>query len=302
MTRSELTAAHPNFFIVGAPRCGTTAMYEYLRQHPDIFMPYRKEPVYFGADLHKRVPTLDEEGYLSLFRPGRNKRRRGEASVWYLYSKTAAAEIKAFSPDARIIIMLRNPVDMIHSLHAHWLFTANEDIVDFAEALAAEPDRLRGERMPPRAVRPEGLQYRTLGRYAPHVRRYLDTFGASNVKVIVFDDFKAHPADAFRATLQFLDVDPAFVPDFSVVNENKGVRSVTLQQLTASPRFRNAIGRLPGPVHHAVRRLLKRANIKRERRSALDPALRASLTNEFARDVEELGTVIGRDLSAWSRA
>jgi hypothetical protein len=173
----EASGPRPNFFIVGAPRSGTTAMYEYLRQHPDVFMPYRKEPVYFGSDLTKRPPFLDEAGYLKLFGPGKGRSRLGEATVWYLYSETAAAEIKAFDPDARIIIMLRDPVEMIYSLHSHWLFTGNEDIEDFGQALEAEEDRRQGRRLPDDARRPEGLQYRACARYTSHVARYLLTFG-----------------------------------------------------------------------------------------------------------------------------
>src|SRR5438093_1590857 len=105
----------PTFFIVGAPRCGTTALYTYLRQHPDLFLPENKEPHFFGSDLYHPgfVRNLDE--YLSLFLEAGNKKRAGEASVWYLYSRNAAAEIMAFCPSARIIAMLRNPVDMMYS-------------------------------------------------------------------------------------------------------------------------------------------------------------------------------------------
>jgi hypothetical protein len=297
-----MTAPRPNFFIVGAPRCGTTAMYEYLRQHPDVFMPYRKEPVYFGADLHKRLPYLDEAGYLKLFASSAGERRLGEATVWYLYSATAADEIKAFAPDARIIIMLRNPVDMMHSLHRHWLFTANEDIDDFAEALAAEDDRSRGRRLPPRVRRPEGLQYRASARYASHVERWLATFGSAAVKVIIYDDFEADPAGVYRETLEFLGVDPEFQPDFSIVNPNKGVRSAWIQRVTSSKQFVATASKLPGPAFHLLRRVLKRMNMRPEPRASLDPALRARLTREFAPDVEELGRIIGRDLSGWVAA
>jgi hypothetical protein len=294
-----MTIPRPNFFIVGAPRCGTTAMYDYLRQHPDIFMPYRKEPVYFGADLTKRLPYLDEEGYLKLFSASNGEARVGEATVWYLYSQTAPREIEAFSPDARIIIMLRDPVDMIHSLHSHWLFTGNEEIGDFEEALAAEADRRSGRRLPRNVRRPEGLQYRSVGRYANHVKRYLDTFGRDRVHIIVYDDFSASPNDEYRATLEFLGVDPTFEADFSVVNQNKSFRSARIQRLLSADRFRSITSRLPGPAYHAVRRALKRVNMRPESRPALDQALRTGLASEFQSDVDQLERLIDRDLSAW---
>lgn len=289
----------PNFFIVGAPRGGTTAMYEYLRQHPEVFMPYRKEPVYFGTDLSKPQPAMSEAEYLALFRPGRGKRRLGEASVWYLYSRTAPAEIKAFAEDPRIIIMLRNPVDMMYSLHGQLLFSANEDIADFADALAAEEDRRRGQRLPPRARRPEGLQYRAVARYASHVRRYLTEFGPHAVRVILYDDFTADPARMYRETLDFLGVEPSSEPDLSIVNRSKGVRSRWLQRLIYAPAFQRATSRLPSRLNRTVRRALKRINIKEQPRRKLDAELRARLTAELADDVRELELVIGRDLSAW---
>jgi hypothetical protein len=290
----------PNFFIVGAPRCGTTAMYEYLRQHPDVFMPYRKEPVYFGSDLTRRQPPMTEAEYLALFRPGAGRHRLGEASVWYLYSQTAPAEIAAFSHDPRIIIMLRNPVDMMYSLHSQLFFSANEDLADFGDAIAAEADRREGRRLPPRARRPEGLQYRACGRYASHVRRYLDAFGRDAVHVIIYDDFSADAAASYRRTLEFLGVDASFRADLSIVNRSKAPRSRWLQQLTYAPWFMRTTARLPKPVNHVIRRSLKRMNFKEQPRMVLDPALRAALTLEMAPDVAELGELLGRDLSSWS--
>lgn len=295
-----MTDPRPNFFIVGAPRCGTTAMYEYLRQHPDVFMPYRKEPVYFGSDLTKRRPHMTEDQYLALFRPGAGRKRLGEATVWYLYSQRAPAEIKAFSHDPRIIIMLRNPVDMMYSLHSQLFFSANEDLADFGEAIAAEEDRRHGRRMPPRARRPEGLQYRACGRYASHVRRYLEAFGPEAVHVIIYDDFSADAAGSYRRTLDFLDVDASFQADLSVVNQSKAPRSRWLQRLTYAPWFMRTTARLPKPMNHVIRRSLKRLNFKEQPRTVLDPALRAALIREMAPDVAELGELIGRDLSQWS--
>jgi hypothetical protein len=290
----------PNFFIVGAPRCGTTAMYDYLRAHPDVFMPYFKEPVYFGRDLSKRSRTFDEQAYLELFQSSRGERRLGEATVWYLYSETAAEEIKAFAPDARIIIMLRNPVDMMYSLHSLMLLTGNEDISDFEEALAAEPDRARGLRIPKGARRVEGLQYRACGRYAKHVRRYFDTFGRAAVSVITYDDFRRDTASVYRETLEFLAVDPDFRPDFAVVNRNKAVRVRALQRVTASDLFIRVTARLPGPVLHRLRKGLKRINTKAEVRPAMSPQLRDRLVRELEPDVTELSSLIGRDLSPWT--
>ena len=139
----------PNFFIVGAPKCGTTALYAYLAQHPDVFMSDPKEPHYFGSDLdfrYRRRPS--DQQYRSYFAGAGDRRRIGEGSVWYLYSECAADEIGQAVPDARIIVMLRDPVEMIPSLHSQFVYNGHEDLA-LADALAAEEDRAQGRRIPP---------------------------------------------------------------------------------------------------------------------------------------------------------
>ena len=143
----------PSFFIVGAPKCGTTSLCKYLEQHPDIFIPSIKELYYFCTDStgKKRANTLEE--YLSFFEGGKGK-LCGEGSVWYLFSKEAASEIYKFNPEAKIIIMLREPVSLMYSLHSmHLANGSNEDILDFKLALEAEEDRKQGKRIPEKCFR-----------------------------------------------------------------------------------------------------------------------------------------------------
>ena len=151
----------PDFFIVGAAKCGTTSMYRYLRKHPEIHMPPTKWINYFNADLRCATNCPDRETYRRHFAGVRDEKRVGEASESYLYSTQAAAAIRRSCPSADIIIMLRNPVDMMHSLHSQLLFSGVEEIEDFREALKAEPLRKRGQRLPPPAHHPqEWLLYR----------------------------------------------------------------------------------------------------------------------------------------------
>jgi len=149
----------PDFFIVGAPKCGTTAMYIYLKEHPEIFMPEEKELHYFGSDLKSHWFQRDLNKYLSHFSACNGKKRVGEASVWYLYSKKAATEIKDFSPSSRIIIMLRNPIDMMYSNYYQFLYNGNENLPSFNEAIEAEEDRKRGMSIPETVHFVEGLFY-----------------------------------------------------------------------------------------------------------------------------------------------
>jgi len=291
----------PDFFIIGAPRCGTTAIYDFLRQHPEVYMPQRKEPVYFGADLTKRHPYLTEQRYLDLFRGAEGKKRVGEATVWYLYSETAPGEIAAFADDPRLVAMVRNPVDMMHSLHGLLRFTGNEDL-PFEDALDAEPDRARGRRLPANTRRPEGLQYRRCARYAEHLRRWISVFGRERVHVIVFDDFRSDSLGTYQSLLEFLGVDQSFVPRMGVVNANKAPRGLRVQRAANTEAFQRALWSLPGGAAHAVWRGIMRMNSRVVTRPTLEPALRRRLNEEMAESVIDLGALLQRDLAHWSRA
>ncbi len=293
----------PDFFIVGAPKCGTTAMYNYLRQHPDIFMPDRKEPHFFGSDLYSPWYIRDINTYLSLFKDVKDKKRVGEASVWYLYSKRAAYEIKEFNPDAQIIIMLRNPVDMMYSLHAQRVYNGSEDILDFEEALNAEEERKKGLRMPPHPGLVCAMFYREAARFTEQVKRYLDVFGRENVHIIIYDDFKNNTATVYKETLRFLGVDEDFTPDLKVINPSKIVISGFLRDfLQMPPDFARLLVKIFIPFRGVRQRIierLKRWNTVYKPRPPMNPELRKRLILEFEPEISELGRLIGRDLSMW---
>ncbi len=289
-------AQKPNFFIVGAPKCGTTAMNDYLAQHPEVFVPDIKEVHFFGSDLNFSKGALrDPDAYLALFQ-GATEPRLGEASVWYLYSRTAAREIYTFNPDAKIIVMLRNPVEMLYSQHSQFLYNGNEDITDFREALAAEPERRAGRRIPESAHLVEGLFYADTVRYAEQVARYFEIFGRENVHVILYDAFRADLPGTYRKTLQFLGVQDDFAPEFEVVNPNKRARSKLLRSFVQSPP--ESVKRLsrvlfPRSLRQRVMKGLDQANIRYEARAPLDPELKADLERRFAPEVRDLEQLLG---------
>lgn len=296
-------AVRPNLFIVGAAKCGTTSMYEYLARHPEVFMSAVKEPYYFGCDLdiapYWRV--RGESQYLALFEKASGEKRVGEGSVWYLCSHSAAEEIKSFNPDARIIIMLRNPVDMLYSLHGQFLRSYNESIFDFIEALAAEDDRRAGRRIPPSAHFPGGLQYRKVARFTGQIQRYLDVFGTDAVHVILFDDFTTDTAGVYRAALRFLEVDDSFQPEFDVHNRSSAIRTAPDRKfLKKRPKLKKFIERaLPLPLRRGMGRVVESLFAPVQRANALDPKTRSALQAEFAGEVAALGRLLDRDLSHW---
>lgn len=289
----------PDLFIVGAPKCGTTALYSYLKQHPEIFMSPLKEPQFFASDLlGGRRHTLTWPTYLACFAAARGQKRIGEASVAYLGSERAPREIRAFNSAARIIIMLRNPVDMMYSLHSQRL-VFNTEYRDFEAALQAEESE--GVVL----AWGVGLGYRQAARYTEKVCRYFDVFGRENVHVIIYDDLEASAANVYRQTLRFLSVREDFEPaSFPRVNANRRVRSRRLHRfLTHPPRLAWALSRtaIPTRLRRRLVACLGRANAVYGPRPAMNPALRARLLGEFQREVDALSELLDRDLSHWGR-
>ncbi len=294
----------PNFFIVGAPRCGTTAMYTYLKQHPDIFMSELKEPHFFGSDINASYFVRDIKTYLALFSKAKEEKIIGEASTWYLYSKQAAREIKDFSPYAKILIMLRNPVDMLYSLYYHNVYKGYEPLLQFKDALAAESKRRMGIYIPESTPAPEFLFYRDVPRYTKQVQRYLDIFGRKRVHIIIFDDFEKNTAEIYKKTLEFLEIDPNFQPEFQLINPGKRARSKDIRNfLRNPPQFVKKIGRT-FTSHSLRQKLIKIANDLNTRyasRPPIAPELRLYLQREFSSEVDQLSKLIDRDLTHWLR-
>lgn len=278
-------------------------MYEYLRQHPDLFLPETKELRFFGADLEVRgFPDRRLVDYLRHFADATADQRVGTAYAWYLYSKTAAAEISSFAPEAAIIVMLRRPADMLYSLHSEHLSNGNEDLSRFEDALAAEPDRRMGRRIPPHAHLPQGLLYTEVPRYLDQLQRYFDAFGRSRVHVILYDDFASDTARSYRETLRFLEVRDDIAPSLEVINPNKRVRSEAIRYFLARPpELPRRIIR--GVVPAAWRRKLflhaSRWNVTTPPRAPLADETRQHLNGIFRSEVGQLGDLLGRDLRHW---
>jgi hypothetical protein len=282
-------------------------MYEYLDQHPAIFMSPRKEPGYLCPDLDSGsyLDSLsfmrDEERYLELFARAPEGTITGEATTWYLYSKAAATRIEQVNPDARIVIMLRDPAEMLYSLHGRRLYGGSEDLARFEDALDAEADRRQGRRIPERARNVTALFYRDVGRYHDQVRRYLEAFGSERVHIIIFEEFREDTSAAYRNALEFLEVDASFEPDFAVVNANAARRSQRLRHLMLSPAVvRGARFLIPRRLHPRVGPIIDALTTKQVSRLPLAPATREKLKGELRDDVVRLSSLIGRDLvSRW---
>lgn len=293
--------------MAGAPKCGTTALYAYLSQHPDIYMSERKEPQYFGKDFKKRPLNsykhiADDATYLSLFKTAKDEKYIGEASTSYFFSTTAAQEIRAFNPDAKVIIMLRDPVQMMYSLYYQQLETGTEDLPSFEEALAAEPARRRGESLTRLTYIPESVCYRYIAQYSQHVARYQDVFG-DKLHIILFDDFRNDTKQSYEAVLKFLGVETDNRIDFAIHNPNSQPRSTKMRDfLRNPPEVLLNVGKVALPVVRPIYRWLTRLNTQAGPRPPLNPATQALLCAEFRSEVDALSRLIGRDLGHWCQS
>jgi hypothetical protein len=300
-------ALKPNFFIVGAPKCGTTALYEYLRHHPNIFMSEVKEPHFFAKDLgsYPRIKTLED--YTELFTRSTDRHSSvGEASVYYLRSAVALANIRAFNPEAKIIAMFRNPVDMVHSLHSQLLYWSEEVERDFEAAWRLQERRSRGLDLPPGSRGGFLVQYHEVGRFGTQTERVLSVFPAEQVKLILYDDFTASPASVYTDVVEFLKIPHDGRTEFPRINENKRARMSWLRQLYRKPPvvLKSTVRSLKQAVGEeeiaGLQKKIVELNTVKERRPPLSAEFRAELVNTFRDEVSLLSRLMNRDLSHWS--
>jgi hypothetical protein len=235
----------PNLFIVGQPKTGTTALHQFLGQHPEIYMSSIKEPHFFCADFHLESDRAygkqrffdfrSESAYLQLFSKAKNVKVAGESSTNYLYSQVAAEKIYNFNPDAKIIIVLREPAKFLYSLHSHYVKFTEENEPDFLTALALETKRKQEEALSPRVTSPSYLYYSERVQYCQQVKRYCDRFKPEQIKVIIFEEFQSANEHIFREILEFLGVDPNFNPEYAAINVNKEVKFKAVNNVINNP-------------------------------------------------------------------
>jgi len=298
----------PDFFILGAPKCGTTALSEYLRAHPRIFMSTPKEPHFFCEDFdYYYAPgrrSLDH--YLRLFEAADERHlAAGEASVWYLYSRVAARRIAEFRPDARAIVMVRNPLEMVPSLHGQLLYEVDEDQPDVRRAWELQGPRARGERLPAGVRVPAFLQYGEAAMLGAQLRRVYESIPRERVLVLVFDDLRADARAVYLRALEFLGVPDDGRTDFPRVNPNTVHRAPAVARLTQRPpraamAAARAVKRLAGRERLGILDRVRARNRVEAERAPLDPRFLDALAAHFRDDVALLSELIGRDLSHWT--
>lgn len=296
----------PNLFIVGAPRAGTTALFHYLGQHPEVFVPHIKEPHYFGSDLQFAIPRISYYEYLSLYKFVENEKVICDGSVMYLMSIKSAEEIKTICPNSKIIIMLRHPVDLIVSLHRKMLFTGNENIVNLDEALEAEKHRQNGTKIPPLCKMISLLYYSEVLRFSSQVKRFLCEFGPDNLHIILYDNFVASTEQVYSKVLDFLNISSIILPKFEVINSSKYLRYKFIRdfklyiKLKSSPNVKKAYRQLlPINIRSEIDRKLNLLIRKNVGDIDIAFAFKKDLQNKFKNEIIALSKIINKDLTMW---
>jgi hypothetical protein len=301
MQKSEAVIL-PNFFLVGAAKAGTTSLARYLSQHPDIFIPELKEPKYFSIQ-DKYFPhrgPLDElvdaqivrdlDSYVRLYSSAAHVKARGDASIDYLFYEKVPARIHALIPDAKILIVLRNPVDRAFSSYVHMVRDGRENL-SFEDAIAAEARR-RGDNWE------FFWQYVELGMYFQQVKRYLDIFGKEQVMILLYDQLVNDPAVFCRTIFSFLDVDTACQVDVSQKHNVSGIPTNRIMYNLFNRKnilkslFRNFI---PAPI----RKTMKAGCSRLDKKIAINATTRSELLNLYASDIRKLEELLAVDLHIW---
>ncbi|HEY1449637.1 MAG TPA: sulfotransferase [Solirubrobacteraceae bacterium] len=298
----------PDFFIVGHPKSGTSALYQMLRTYPQIHMP-RKEPSFFVPELWPpRWPKYANgiEDYLAFFSGASADQLIGEATTSYLWSEGAAQRIAAVQPDARIIAILREPASFLRSLHLQFIRSNVETECDLRKAIELERERGEGKRLPPNSTRPQALVYSEHVRYVEQLRRYEAAFPREQILVLIYEDYRADNERTVREVLRFLDLEDVPAPELIEANHASGVRSPRIHELVRSLYMgRSGIARPAKAAIKAItpQRLRKRAvgTVTRMQRSeppAADEQLMRELRIRFKGEVQALSEHLDRDLVA----
>jgi hypothetical protein len=298
----------PNFLIISPGKSGTTSLYHYLKQHPQIYMSPIKEPRFFALEgrdpasfqgpgdreMIGQTAVTNLEDYQALFAGVSGEKAIGEATVTYLHDPEAASRIRHYVPEAKLIAVLRNPVERAYSAYLRKVLTGREPL-GFSEALELEEERIQNNWAP-------GWQYRRIGFYHAHLTRYYELFEPEQIRVYLYEDLKEDPLGTTQSIFRFLEVEDSFVPDTSVRYEDdvSGVpRSYALHTFVGKPNaLKSALKPfVPQTLRKRISAKVHEGNLKGAPPMAQE--IREELTEAYREDIIKLEGLIGRDLSGW---
>jgi hypothetical protein len=296
----------PDFLIIGAQMAGTKSLCRYLEQHPEVYMSLYprffalegKDPATFRGpgdrEMISQTAVTNLEDYRALFAGVSDEKAVGEATVTYLHLPEAAGRIRHYVPEARLIAVLRNPVERAYSAYLRKVSTGRETL-GFSEALEEEEERIQNNWAP-------GWQYRRVGFYHAHLTRYYELFGHEQIRVYLYEELDRNPTGVTQNIFRFLGVDHTFVPDTSVRYDDD------VSGIPRSHALHTFVGK-QNPLKSALKPLLPRglrrrisANLHKGNLKEAPPMpqeVREELTEAYREDITKLEGLIGRDLSGW---
>lgn len=288
----------PNFFILGAPKCGTTSLAAWLAEHPDVFFCPDKEPGYFNDDTYHRAVIDSIEEYEELFKDATPAHRAiGEGTTAYLFSHTAVPNILDYNPDARFIVSLRNPVTMAPSLHEQRVYEGAEPITDFEQAWKAQFPKRPASTVPRGYFDPKVYEYGPYCRLGDQLERLFTQVPRERVLVVFMDDMKKDVEGVWRSVLDHIGVEDDGRQNFPVHNAAKERRILWIRQ--AAIRLRSLKYKLGVKQHFGLLRGVEKWNKRERMRKPLPDHVVAAMKEYFADDVAKLSKITGRDLSGW---
>jgi len=286
----------PDFFIIGAPKCGTTSLSVYLSEHPDIIMSKPKEPHYFSTDIDNgRITSL--KSYLNCFSKKSDNELMGEASTLYLYSQIAVPKILINNDNAKFIVMLRNPLDLIFSYHQTALHYFGETETDLEDAWGLIDTRKKGEKIPKGCPDPSLLFYGDIGGLGSQVNRLLSCIDRKMVLFILFDDFVNKTDKIYQSVLKFLSLDQNYTPDFQIYNVTNKIK---YPQLTKAVNLTVGLKKSIGiNKQFGIAKKIHSSNVKGKTDKKITKSFRTQLIKYFNDDILLLSKSIDKDLSDW---
>ena len=294
----------PNFFIIGAPKCGTTALSEYLRTHPNVFFSDLKEPRFFSDDFQGRL-ICDIDKYMKLFQSANPQQHKaiGEGTPIYLFSNNALTNIQSFQPNAKYITMIRNPVNLVISLHAQNIISGVEDIESFIMVWHLEKERKRGRHIPLSCPDPKYLYYSEWGKLGTQLQRVFDTVPSEQVEIILFDDFIYDTRSVYQKVLNFLELPDDGRQEFPRVNERRQIKNLAIHQvLSTLARFWLPAKRVltGGKGFGLVNYIVEKWNSTTIDKQ-INPEMYSMLVHFYKDEILFLEELLGRDLSNWMK-
>ena len=290
----------PNLFVIGAPKSGTSSLCSYLEKHPDVVFSNPKEPNYFCSDITNDYSAArTEDAYLSRCFPKDYKRYAivGDGSVSSLYSDFAVQRILQFNPNAKFIVMLRNPIELVYSFHLQLLNSDQENVEDFIEAWRLQDRRKCGDAIPDNCLMPKALQYGDVGKLGEQLERLYGQVSRSKVMVILFEDFREHTERTYRSVLTFLGLPVGPDIHYKVVNESRRRKWIGFQRLLTS--LAKMKMQLNIQKSFGVLSYLSSKNFEPYKRPPLPRYFVYELSEYFKKDIVHLSELIEHDCTRW---